>query len=136
MRRLDFSLFAIFTLFALLIGDTAGSFARGLTGGLTFTATAFLRGYCKISRFQCGYPFHAYTFFPVVSYFIYYIVFHKNVKKGRNVYFALKSFTNHTIIEREHCSFRCRGTPALGRETTTEKCGRCCCFALHYCYFH
>lgn len=92
MRRLAFSLFAIFTLFALLIGDTTGSFARGLTGGLTFTATAFLRGYRKISRFQCGYPFHSYTFFPVVSYFIYYIVFHKNVKKGAERLFCLEIF--------------------------------------------
>ena len=54
----SFGLFAVLVLFALLIGDTAGGFACGLAGGLTFTAAAFRSGYRKVSRFQSGNSLH------------------------------------------------------------------------------
>ena len=70
-----FGLFAVFVLFALLISDTAGGFACGLAGGLTFTAAAFRSGYCKVSYFQSGDSFHYLcTFFPVAFFLLLYLI--------------------------------------------------------------
>ena len=87
----SFGLFAVLALFALLIGDTAGGFACGLAGGLTFTATAFRSGYRKVSCFQSRNSLH---FLHLLScgFIPYYYISPTRVLSRKEVQFAKAFF--------------------------------------------